>query len=183
MRCIACYVMRLHAAVSSGDFHFKQELDALEPPPTEQELALAEIEREARRAEKEAKQAEIRVRSQERKRAKRAAHLMEKFGVTLEWLEAHPAKVLPAFKCHRYQAAARGIAFDMTLTEWAGIWMDSGKWDERGPGRGYVMSRIGDVGPYAVGNVAIKTGVDNVLEGFAVRREAAQALIELTETA
>ena len=71
------------------------------------------------------------------------------------------ATPLRAYSFHRYGARERQISFDLTLWQWWTIWRDSGHWDDRGPGRGYVMCRYGDVGPYAVGNVFIGPGVEN----------------------
>ena len=63
-----------------------------------------------------------------------------------------------AFRQSRYRAARRGIPFPMTFDQWRRIWQKSGHWHERGTGRGkYQMARIGDRGPYAVGNVKIIT--------------------------
>lgn len=63
---------------------------------------------------------------------------------------------------HRQNAKRRGIPFELTFNEWLQIWQDSGKWDMRGKGKGsYVMSRIGDAGPYSVKNVYINSQEDN----------------------
>lgn len=65
---------------------------------------------------------------------------------------------------HQRNAAERrrNIEWKLTLPEWWGIWQASGRWAERGVGRGYMMCRRGDVGPYAVGNVYIGPGVENL---------------------
>lgn len=65
---------------------------------------------------------------------------------------------------HQRQAARnkRGIAWELTLPQWWKIWQDSGHWQDRGIGRGYMMCRKGDLGPYAVGNVFIGPGVENL---------------------
>src|SRR5688572_26084725 len=60
-----------------------------------------------------------------------------------------------AFARQRSAARSRGVGFNLTLQEWWNIWQDSGKWNERRTGSGYVMCRVGDSGPYAVGNVFI----------------------------
>ena len=61
----------------------------------------------------------------------------------------------------------RGIEFTLTFQEWWDIWQQSGKWEERGRKKGqYVMSRYGDTGPYAVGNVFIQTHTDNSKEAL-----------------
>ena len=64
-------------------------------------------------------------------------------------------------------AKRRGIEFDFPFEQWFQYWLDSGHWDERGIARSdqYVMSRIGDTGPYRIDNVVIKQNKDNVLEG------------------
>lgn len=70
-----------------------------------------------------------------------------------------------AFQRHRNLAKFRGIGFELTIWEWWTIWQESGRWDQRGRGHGYMMCRKGDVGPYAVGNVFIATGAHNVSTG------------------
>lgn len=73
---------------------------------------------------------------------------------------------LNEYKVHKSNAAYRGIAFLLTYEEWFQIWQDSGHWFERGRGANkYVMARFGDIGPYAIGNVKIITGAENVSEG------------------
>ncbi len=72
-----------------------------------------------------------------------------------------------AYKQHRKNAARRKIDFLLTLEEWTAIWVESGHWAERGCRRGqYVMARIGDQGPYAVGNVKIISTSENIREMF-----------------
>lgn len=56
----------------------------------------------------------------------------------------------------------RKIEWRLPLWQWWTIWRDSGHWHERGVGRGYMMCRVGDVGPYEVGNVYIGPGVENL---------------------
>ena len=66
------------------------------------------------------------------------------------------------FSAQRSNAAKRGISFELTLGDWWSIWDKSGKWSERGVGVGrYVMSRFGDKGPYAAGNVEIILSTQN----------------------
>jgi hypothetical protein len=168
MRCIVCYVNLLHQEIASGDFYFKPEFEALKPLPSEQELELAallEATREAKKAEKKENAKALKV-------ERHKARLLAKYGVTLEWLDSMPCGLLKAYKSQKQQARTRGIEFHMTLAEWSGVWMDSGKWQERGiGGKGYVMSRFGDIGPYAVGNVEIKTGSENAREASDIRRK------------
>ena len=74
-----------------------------------------------------------------------------------------PRKMYINQKSH---AKKRGIDFYLTYDEWITIWLESGKFAERGRGKGkYVMARLGDRGPYAVGNVKIILNEDNSSEG------------------
>jgi hypothetical protein len=66
-----------------------------------------------------------------------------------------------AFARQRCNAKKRGIVWDLKLWEWWRIWQESGKWDERGRGDGFVMSRTNDSGPYAKGNVYIQSARKN----------------------
>jgi hypothetical protein len=61
-----------------------------------------------------------------------------------------------AFIQQRNNARQRGIFWDIKLWDWWMIWEDSGKWDERGRGDGFVMSRYGDSGSYSKDNVFIE---------------------------
>jgi len=71
-------------------------------------------------------------------------------------------KPFRAFQTQRKNARARGIEWRLTLLEWWAIWQNSGNWEQRGLGQGkYVMSRIGDKGPYAAGNVFIALCIKN----------------------
>lgn len=79
------------------------------------------------------------------------------------------------YQNHKHHARTRGIGFELTFSQWLEIWEESGHWDERGNfADGYVMQRIGDQGPYAVGNVFIGRHVDNIAESNALyaRRRA-----------
>lgn len=70
---------------------------------------------------------------------------------------------LRAFSHQRTAAIGRrGIEWKLTLPEWWAIWEESGHWHQRGIGRGYMMCRKGDVGPYEVGNVFIAPGFENL---------------------
>lgn len=70
------------------------------------------------------------------------------------------------YKIHKMNAKRRGIAFLLTFDQWFRIWRRSGHWDARGnkSAAGYVMSRRGDEGAYADGNVEIVTHAENVAE-------------------
>lgn len=66
-----------------------------------------------------------------------------------------------AFRRQRQNAKIRGIGWELTLWQWWTIWQDSGRWEQRGRGQGYVMCRKGDQGPYAADNVFIATAAEN----------------------
>jgi hypothetical protein len=78
---------------------------------------------------------------------------------------------LHAYRRQSTRAAQRGIGWEMTFGQWWRIWIESGRWEERGRSHAgsAVMSRKGDVGPYSVGNVRITTLADNFTESHAVR--------------
>jgi hypothetical protein len=72
---------------------------------------------------------------------------------------------LGAFSRQRTYAKKRGVGWEITFWEWWTIWDESGHWNERGTGQGYVMCRVGDSGPYAAWNVRIAPATENNLEG------------------
>lgn len=65
-----------------------------------------------------------------------------------------PYSALAAYKVQYANARQRGIPFEMTLAEWWGLWSQDDNWSYRGT-NGLVMARIGDQGPYKIGNVEI----------------------------
>lgn len=57
------------------------------------------------------------------------------------------------------------IQVTMTFEEWLQVWIDSGKLQLRGNGRGkFCMARKNDLGDYAVGNVEIRACEENSRE-------------------
>lgn len=57
------------------------------------------------------------------------------------------------------------IMFKLSFEEWLNIWLDSGKWEQRGRKLGqYCMSRIDDIGHYEIGNITIVLSNENVRE-------------------
>lgn len=60
-----------------------------------------------------------------------------------------------AYRKQKYTAKVRGIEWHLTLWQWWTIWQESGRWEDRGRGNGYVMCRKGDQGAYSVDNVYI----------------------------
>jgi len=67
------------------------------------------------------------------------------------------------FNAHKHNAKRRGIEFNLTFEQWSDIWNKSDKWNERGRGANkYCMCRVGDKGAYAIDNVFIGQGKQNV---------------------
>jgi transposase len=107
--------------------------------------------------------------------ASRDAHYLAKYGCTFaQWklIHQHGAEMrsrgVGAYRCpsraymsQRNNARHRGIGWELTLWQWWTIWQESGHWDQRGRGHGYVMCRKGDEGSYAIGNVFIATAAEN----------------------
>lgn len=60
----------------------------------------------------------------------------------------------------------RKIGWELSFADWWRFWQESGKWDERGRGKGYGMSRYGDTGPYAKGNIYICTIGQNFSDSY-----------------
>jgi len=78
-----------------------------------------------------------------------------------------PSSLAMKYCIQRQAAAKRKIAWEITFPEWLEVWQRSGLLAHRGVGRaGYCMARHGDEGPYRVGNVSIKSSVENSREGI-----------------
>jgi hypothetical protein len=86
------------------------------------------------------------------------------------------------YQAQRYMALRRGIAFNLTYDEWLCWWQD-----QLGPAwrkyRGrrahdYVMGRIGDQGPYELGNIICITAAQNSEQ----RRKFPKQRLRLDET-
>lgn len=73
-----------------------------------------------------------------------------------------------SYMTQRRNAEVRGIGWELPLTEWWRIWQKSGKWEQRGRGKGYCMGRLGDSGPYSVDNVYICTIGQNFSDSYLV---------------
>lgn len=94
------------------------------------------------------------------------------------------AKARCRYRTHRSNAAKRGVEFLLTFEEWWQIWQDSGKWPERGAGPNkYCMSRYGDTGAYAVGNVFINRFAGNTSEGQAGKTKPISQRAKMSESA
>lgn len=100
------------------------------------------------------------------------ARSMARYGIGTEEMDAYRAKGLTeAYRQQKNQAKARGIEWLLSFLQWIAIWQESGKLSMRGRGSGrYVMSRKGDCGPYAVGNVFIQTANANSREALVGKR-------------
>lgn len=69
----------------------------------------------------------------------------------------------------RKNAQFRGIEWTLSLPVWFSIWEESGRWADRGRGKGkFCMARHGDQGPYAKENVYIATNEENISDGYLV---------------
>lgn len=113
------------------------------------------------------------------KRAARDAACLRIRGMTYAEYAAVPASARRAYGRQRQNAKDRGIEWGMTLGQWWAVWRASGKLDQRGRGRGYVMARKSDAGPYAPDNVYICTQMENIRDSYmwkpaALRKRAAQ---------
>ena len=76
---------------------------------------------------------------------------------------------------HKCVAKQRNVPFELTYDEWINIWLQSGKYDLRGYGIGkYCMSRINDIGPYAVNNVFIQLHTKNIVDANKGRKKTIQ---------
>ena len=65
----------------------------------------------------------------------------------------------------RLDANGKPINFLLTYSEWLDVWLESGRFTERGNRRGqYCMSRYNDVGDYELGNVFIQLHSSNSSE-------------------
>lgn len=96
------------------------------------------------------------------KRARRDARCLSKYGCTYALYHSTPVSARRAFRQQRANARRRDIEMSMTFWEWWTLWQESGHWEKRGVGQGFVMCRYKDAGPYAIGNVYIATARHNV---------------------
>ncbi len=135
-------------------------------------MADTDDSREKRRAYQRAWHAANRAKIIDQKRAWRAAN-PEKAKATNRKQHAKEREnpQLLAYNLQKSNAKRRNIPFLLTFDEWLAIWLDSGKWEQRGTHSvEYCMARYGDSGPYAIGNVRICANVINKREAHRARR-------------
>lgn len=84
----------------------------------------------------------------------------ERKRITLQAELAGAPNPFEKFRQQQYTAAKRGIEWEMTFLEWWGLWEPY--FLQRGHnGHGLEMCRIGDKGPYKIGNVFLASGLEN----------------------
>lgn len=93
--------------------------------------------------------------------AKRNARSLRRWGCNWDQYLLLRGITIQRFNEQKRNAGTREIGWELNLWQWWSIWQQSGKWAQRGRGNGYVMCRVGDVGPYSIDNVFIATGCEN----------------------
>jgi hypothetical protein len=84
-----------------------------------------------------------------------------------KYVKAYQQTPKGKFITQRANAKRRGVAWELTFEQWWQIWQESGKWEQRGTdSKQYCMARIHDEGPYAIGNVSIRTMRSNGTESY-----------------
>jgi len=109
---------------------------------------------------------------------KRDARYMKTWGCSYRQYRTvvkYVSKPTYAFIAQRRNAATREIAWELNFWQWWTIWQQSGHWGQRGRGTGYCMCRLNDTGPYAVDNVYIATGPENMQDYWVNRRASDNA--------
>lgn len=98
-----------------------------------------------------------------RRESARAMQSIRRWGFPPDVMTAYRSEGLTrAYASQRNQARMRGIAWNFDFATWIAVWQTSGKLHLRGRGKGhYVMSRVGDAGPYELGNVHIQLAERN----------------------
>jgi len=96
-----------------------------------------------------------------------------KWGCSREFIDSisnlprsHSKHPLRLYGSQQSNANTRGVGWNISFPDWWKIWQDSGKWELRGRGKGYCMARLGDSGPYEVGNVEIITIGQNFSDSY-----------------
>lgn len=94
---------------------------------------------------------------------------MQKYGVDFETMRMlRRIGVTRAWTYQRKNAKNRGIGWHLTVGQFWQIWSDSGKWPQRGRGKGkYCLARYNDSGDYKFGNVWVCEFSENCREARA----------------
>jgi len=79
------------------------------------------------------------------------------------------------YSAHKTRAKERGIKFNLTFDEWWSLWKPY--YGSSGKGR-LVMCRLGDTGPYEIGNVRIDTASNNALEMWSIRKTSGKVILD-----
>lgn len=91
---------------------------------------------------------------------------------------------LKAYTQHKSNAKTRGIEMLLTFEEWKAIWINSGKWEQRGKGSNkYCMCRVNDAGHYSLGNVFIDLNKNNVSFGNKGKPKSIETKKKMSESA
>lgn len=87
------------------------------------------------------------------------------------------------FDMQVWHAKCRGIDFLISFEDWLDLWISSGHWEQRGRNKGqYCMSRVGDIGPYQVGNVFIQSNSQNSKDVWTGRKHSNEAKAKMKQT-
>ncbi len=90
------------------------------------------------------------------------ARTIEKYGITRDEWKAIGTEARNLYRQNRNYAAKILVPWELTLGQWWKIWQDSGKWEERGRGTGYGLTRIDTTKPFSVDNVVIETAQESM---------------------
>lgn len=103
------------------------------------------------------------------RKATKSRHRGSRYGITAEqWQFLSDLGVLDAWREQRRNAINRGIAWELTVSQFWSLWEQSGKWSQRGRKKGqYVLARLKDEGAYTLFNCWVCLGADNIREARA----------------
>lgn len=123
-----------------------------------------------------------RTRARETAAAKaRAARIMKSWGFTVQEYEAHVAEFgsstnydspMRKYIDQRRNSERQGVEWKFTFKSWWAMWVESGKWNERGRGQ-YVLGREGNAStPMSPNTCRISTVSDIICGDFFSRGKA-----------
>ncbi|HEX4985176.1 MAG TPA: sigma factor-like helix-turn-helix DNA-binding protein [Burkholderiales bacterium] len=97
----------------------------------------------------------------------RVPYSVRVYGCSEQELRAIPDEQRLAFLQQRTNARrAAGMSWELSLTQWAGLWKASGKWAQRGQGPfKYGLCRVDPAGPYAISNVRVARNHEAAMRG------------------